>query len=55
MSRPMVRHSRRAPALVAALLLAAATAACGIKGPLVSAPKPDATKDTAKPPAPSKP
>jgi predicted small lipoprotein YifL len=51
----MVRHSRRTLALAAALALIVAMTGCGIKGPLTSAPKPDPAKDTAKPPATSKP
>jgi len=50
----MLRHcSRRARTCAAALAIALATGACGIKGPLTPAPKPapEAAKDPAKAPA----
>jgi predicted small lipoprotein YifL len=50
----MLRHSRRrVAALAAALAVAIATTACGIKGPLTPAkkPEPEAAKDSAKAPA----
>jgi predicted small lipoprotein YifL len=56
MADSMLRHSG-APfrALVAAMLLALATGGCGIKGPLVPPPKPDAAKDATQAPASRKP
>lgn len=49
MQRPMLRHIPGAVAtLAAALAVALATAGCGIKGPLVPAPKPEAAKDSGK-------
>ncbi len=54
MPRQMLLHSSsRARALAAALVVAIATAACGIKGPLTPAkkPEPEAAKDSAKVPA----
>ncbi len=50
----MLRHSRSVfRALAAALVVVIATTACGIKGPLTPAkkPEPEAAKDAAKAPA----
>lgn len=58
MPRPMLRHSvSSVRTLAAAIAVAIATAACGIKGPLTPAPKPEpeAAKDSAKVPAAAKP
>ena len=54
MPRPMLRHSRSVfRAVAAALVVLIATTACGIKGPLTPAkkPEPEAAKDAAKAPA----
>ena len=58
MRRTMLRESRaRGRAIGAALILAFATSACGIKGPLVPArtPEPVVEKDATKAPAAAKP
>jgi predicted small lipoprotein YifL len=58
MRRLMLRDSPgRLRAIGAALVVALATSACGIKGPLVPAKKPDpaAEKDATKAPAAAKP
>lgn len=48
----MLRHSRSTVrALAIALAVAIATTACGIKGPLTPAKKPEAARDSAKAPA----
>lgn len=50
------QHHRAVCSLAAMLVLAVATAACGIKGPLTPAPKPanEPVKDPGKPPAAAK-
>lgn len=56
MPRPMLRHfATVARVLAAALAVAIATAACGIKGPLTPAPKPEVAKDSGKAPGAAKP
>ena len=56
MLRPMLRQfAGVARLLAAALAVTIATAACGIKGPLTPAPKPEAAKDSGKAPGAVKP